>query len=108
MKVRFSDQSVRCRVTRAELERLLTGRAIALEVALPRDHTFRVSIRPAAIDGWQLDSDPTGLWLSIPRTELESLSQSLPSKEGIEQAFDISNGSSLMVSFEVDLRDKDR
>lgn len=106
MNVRFSDRAVRCRITRAELDRLLTGRAIELEVQLPKDHKFRVNVRPAAVSGWQLDSDPTGVWLSIPRTELESLSRSLPSKEGLEQAFEISNGGRLVVSFEVDLRNE--
>lgn len=110
MNVRFSAEAVRCRVTRAELDLLLLGRAIALEVALPRDHKFRVNIRPGALttgpagqNGWQLESDPTGLWLTIPRTQLESLAQSLPSKEGIEQGFATASGS-VRVSFEVDLR----
>lgn len=104
MKIRFSDQAVRCRVTRPELDRLLTGHAVVLEVALPRDHKFRVNVRPAAINGWQLENDPTGLWLSIPRAELEALAQTLPSKEGIERSFETSNGGSVRVSFEVDLR----
>jgi hypothetical protein len=106
MNVRFSDRAVRCRITRAELDLLLTGRAIELEVQLPKDHKFRVNVRPAAVDGWQLDSDPTGLWLSIPRAELESLGQSLPSKQGLEHAFETSNSGTLLVSFEVDLREK--
>lgn len=105
MKVRFSDRALRCRITRAELDRLLSGRAIALEVLLPRDHKFRLSVRPAAIGAWQLDSDPTGLWLTIPRADLESLSASLPRKQGIEQEFAVSNGN-VRVSFEVDLREK--
>jgi len=106
MKVRFSDRAVRCRVTRAELQRLLSGRAVALEVPLPRDHVFRVNVRPAAIDGWQLESDPTGVWLSIPRAQIEQLSQGLPSREGIEQSFTTADGGRVTVSFEVDLREK--
>jgi hypothetical protein len=104
MKVRFADQAIRCRVTPAELERLLTGRNVALEVALPRDHRFRLSIRPSALDTWQLDHDPTGLWLTIPRAQLEYLSQTVPSTEGIEQRFPASDGGSVHVSFEVDLQ----
>lgn len=105
MNVRFSDQALRCRVTRAELERLLSGRAVALEVALPRDHTFRVNVRPAAFNGWQLDSDPTGVWLTIPRGDLESLAGNVPSREGIERSFDTAGGGSVRVTFEVDVRD---
>jgi hypothetical protein len=104
MNVRFSDRAIRCRVRQAELERLLTGRAITLELCLPRDRRFRVNIRPAALDVWQLDSDPTGIWLTIPRAELESLAQTLPRKEGIQHSFAASEGS-VLVKFEVDLRD---
>jgi hypothetical protein len=105
VNVRFSDRALRCRITQAELELLLSGRAIALEVALPRDHTFRVNVRPAAFNGWQLDSDPTGVWLTIPRVDLESLAQSVPSREGIERSFDTAGGGSVQVTFEVDVRE---
>jgi len=115
MRVRFSEQAMRCRVTRAELDRLLSGGAVALSVALPRKHSFSLSVRPAApvIGQWQLDSDPTGLWLTIPHGELASLAQSLPSKEGIEHAFDLANGETsgggrIVVSFDVDLKDARR
>ena len=114
MNVRFSAQAVRCRVTRTELDLLLLGRAVTLQVALPGDHKFRVNIRPGVLgagsagtrNGWQLDSDPTGLWLTVPRAQLESLAQSLPSKEGISQTFDTSEGG-VRVTFEVDLRKGD-
>ncbi|MGH8176966.1 MAG: DUF7009 family protein [Steroidobacter sp.] len=106
MNVRFSAQALRCRVSRAELDRLLSGRAVALEVTLPRDHVFRVNVRPTTLAGWQLDTDPTGLWLTIPRTALESLSLSAPNKEGVEQTFETSNGGSVAVSFEVDVKEK--
>ena len=103
MKVRFSDQAIRCRVTSAELQQLLTGRAVALELCLPRDRKFRINVRPAALETWQLDSDPTGIWLTIPRSQLQTLEQSLPSKEGIEHGFETTEGS-VAVTFEVDLR----
>jgi hypothetical protein len=105
VNVRFSDHALRCRITRAELDLLLSGRAIALEVALPREHNFRVNVRPAAFNGWQLDSDPTGVWLTIPRGDLEGLAQNLPAREGIERSFDTAGGGSVRVSFEVDVRD---
>lgn len=106
MKVRFSDQAIRCRVTAAELDRLLSGRAIALEVALPRDHDFRMNVRATPVGGWQLDSDPTGFWLTMPRAELESLSLSQPSREGLQQEFPVSNGARVRVTFEVDARER--
>jgi uncharacterized protein DUF7009 len=103
MNVRFSDHAIRCRSTSAELQQLLTGRAIELELCLPRDRRFLVNVRPSALEKWQLDSDPTGIWLTIPRTQLEALAQMLPSKEGIEHAFETAQGS-VVVSFEVDVK----
>jgi hypothetical protein len=103
MNVRFSDRAIRCRATQAELQRLLTGRAIALELCLPRDRRFLVNVRPAALETWQLESDPTGIWVSIPRSRLEALAQTLPSKEGIEHGFETAQGS-VVVKFEVDLK----
>lgn len=105
MNIKFSDASVRCRVSRGELDRLLAGRAVALEVALPRNHVFRANVWPGAMGGWQLESDPTGIWITIPKAELQALAESLPSKEGIEKEFDAAEGK-VTVSFEVDVRDR--
>jgi hypothetical protein len=104
MNIKLSNDAVRCRVSRVELDRLLAGRAVALEVPLPRNHLFRANVWPGAMGGWQLESDPTGIWITIPKTELQALAESLPSKEGIEKEFEVSDGT-MKVSFEVDVRD---
>lgn len=104
MNVRLSEAAVRVRVTNAELQTLLSSRALTLEVALPRNHAFRVNVRPAAIGGWAFDSDPTGMWITIPRAELAELSESLPSRAGLEKSFELTNGGSVAVVFEVDVR----
>lgn len=103
MNVRFSEQAIRCRATAVELQQLLTGRALALELCLPRDRRFRVNVRPAALETWQLDSDPTGIWIAIPRSLLQALAEAVPSKEGIERSFETAQGG-LTVTFEVDLK----
>lgn len=105
MNVRFSERAIRCRATRAELQHLITGRAIGLELCLPRDRKFRVNVRPAALETWQLESDPTGIWVSIPRSQLEELAKVLPSKEGLEHGFESAQGG-VTVTFEVDLREE--
>lgn len=105
MNVRLSEHSLRWRVNRAEVDVLLSGRAVKLLLRLPRAHTFQIVARVSAIQGWQLDSDPTGLWLTIPRVELQALADSLPTKEPIEHALDV-DGHELKLSFEVDVRDK--
>ena len=79
MDVRFSGQSLYCQITRSELARLSSGRALDLIVQLPRHHSFHLSLRPSPMSadrgGWQLDSDPTGIWMTVPRAELELLGQ---------------------------------
>ncbi|HEY6644685.1 DUF7009 family protein [Povalibacter sp.] len=106
MNIRLATGAVRLRIDRSELGTLLSSRALTLEVALPRNHTFRVNVRPTPVGGWALDSDPTGLWVTIPRAELEALSQSLPSRSGLEHAFELANGGSVLVSFEVDVKQR--
>ena len=106
MNIRFADHSVRCRATNVELASLLSGQAIALELTLPRDHVFRANVRPSPLGQWQLDSDPTGLWLTIPGAELRSLSESLPSRFGLEHRFELASGGYVTVSFEVDVKDR--
>jgi hypothetical protein len=108
MNIKFSPQALRCRVARAELDLLLAGRALTLEVELPRNHKFRLSVQSSTLSAWQLDSDPTGIWLTIPRAALEALAEALPSKEGIEHAFPTAHGREVAVSFEVDVRDRKR
>ena len=107
MNIRFSASAVRCRATPKELDSLQSGRAITLEVSLPRKHAFRVNVRPGVVGGWLLDSDPTGLWITIPRTDLEALAQSLPSRDGIEHKFDLVDGGTVLVSFEVDVKKRE-
>jgi hypothetical protein len=103
MNVRFSAESIRCRLTTADFDRLLTGRAVELLVPLPLNHTFKINVRPNALNQWQLASDPTGIWVTVPMAELKSLAETLPSKEGIERSFELDSGSILVV-LEVDVR----
>ena len=108
MNVRFSEDAVRCRVTALELEELLRSGSLKLAVALPRNHQMQVTVRAAALGKWQLDSDPTGLWIGIPRGEIQQLSLGLPSREGITHVFELDAGRQVQVSFEVDVRKRSR
>jgi hypothetical protein len=107
MNIRFADRHIRFRVLRHELDRLLTGRSLELDIPMPRAHKFRASIGMTPLGDWQLESDPTGLWFSIPRAALEDLLQSLPRKEGLTHTFQTDNGT-LAVAFEVDLREENK
>lgn len=112
MDVRFSGQSLYCQITRSELERLVSGRSVDLIVQLPRNHSFRVSVRPSPLDtergGWQLDSDPTGIWIRIPRADLELLGQTTTFAERLTRDFPVSDRERVQVILEaVPDEDKD-
>ena len=92
MDVRFSGQALYCQITRSELERLSAGLSVDLIFQLPKHRSFRVSLRPSAMSaergGWQLDSDPTGIWLTIPRSELQMLGQTTTFAERLVRNFE--------------------
>jgi hypothetical protein len=102
--VRFSGQALYCHISRAELQTLASGRSVDLVVALPRHHSFRVSVRPSAMSadrgGWQLESDPTGIWLTIPRAELEQLGQTTSFAERLVRDFPVSGSVQVQVILE--------
>jgi hypothetical protein len=102
--VRFSGQALYCQITRSELERLSTGRSVDLVVQLPKNHSFRVSVRPSPMSadrgGWQLASDPTGIWLTIPRAELELLGQTTTFAERLTRDFPLDDGQQLHLILE--------
>jgi hypothetical protein len=104
VNVRFAAGAVRCRITQGEMDELLRVGSLRLTVALPRNHHFQVTVCAAALAAWQLDTDPTGLWIQIPRTEIVQLQQALPSREGIAHAFELDAGGQVQVSLEVDVR----
>jgi hypothetical protein len=103
MNLRFATNSIRVRITAEELEQLRAGKPMGLEVPLPRGHVFRAKINLVSDAEWHFDSDPTGLWLSLPRSEIDTLANELPSKEGMSHTFSTHHGD-LEVSFEVDLK----
>jgi hypothetical protein len=104
MDVRFSGQALFCQISRAELETLLSGRSVDLIVSLPRHRSFRVSVRPSAMSadrgGWTLESDPTGIWLTVPRAELEQLGQTETFAERLMREFPVSSGQQMQVILE--------
>jgi hypothetical protein len=103
--VRFSGQALYCHLSRVELQRLVCGRSVDLHVAFPRNHVFRLSLRPSNLDadrgGWQLQSDPTGIWLSLPRTELDQFGQSESFAERLVHSFPVSDTQQVQVILEV-------
>jgi hypothetical protein len=103
MNLRLSGEDLRFRVTAEEFERFSMGRNLALEIPFPGQHVFRIAVRMEALGDWKLDSDPTGLWLSIPRARIFEFAQSLPNREGLIHDFDVGDGKKARVVFEVDM-----
>ncbi|HEX2583808.1 MAG TPA: hypothetical protein VHL14_01660 [Steroidobacteraceae bacterium] len=103
MNFRFAANSIRVRISSDELSQLRDGRALSLEVCLTGHHVFKARLSLSTDSQWHFDSDPTGMWMTVPRTEIEALTASLPSKEGIEHSFETSRNE-LVVSLEVDVK----
>ena len=103
MNMRFSENSIRLRVTSDEFAQLRIGKTMALEVSLPQGHLFRAKLNMATNGHWHFDSDPTGIWISVPRRDIDSLAEDLPSKDGVVHAFATQKGE-LQVSLEVDVK----
>jgi hypothetical protein len=57
--------------------------------------------------GWQLDSDPTGIWLTVPRAELELLGQTTTFAERLMRDFPVTANERLQVILEA-LPDEDK
>ena|SRR5690349_4747426 len=104
MDVRITRSALYCQISRSELDLLVSGRAIELQLQLPRHHVFRVSVRPSVMPadrgGWQLDSDPTGIWITVPRADLELLGQTKTFAERLMHAFPLSSTQSMQVVLE--------
>ncbi|MGD9842547.1 MAG: hypothetical protein AB7F79_04685 [Steroidobacteraceae bacterium] len=103
MNLRFAANSIRVRVTTEEFADLCKGKSMGLDVLMPRGHAFRLKLNPSSAAEWRFDSDPTGLWLGVPRTELIGLAQQLPSRQGITHGF-ATGHSELQISLEVDVK----
>lgn len=103
MNMRFAENSIRLRVTSDEFAQLRIGKTMALEVPLPQGHLFRAKLNMAPNGHWHFDSDPTGMWISVPRQDIDALAGELPSKEGVAHAFATQKGE-LQVSLEVDVK----
>jgi len=60
--------------------------------------------------GWQLESDPTGIWLTIPRAELDQLGQTEMFAERLMREFPVSSDQQMQAILEVvpDAQPEDR
>lgn len=87
MDLQFAAASIGIRINREELSKLYAGNSIGLNVSMPCSHMFRVKLGQTNLSGWQFDSDPTGLWLSVPRAQLALLVDNPTAHKSIEHQF---------------------
>lgn len=106
MTVRFSQNEIRFRVVPNELDELIAGRTLTLD-SVPLRAEVRVR---GVVDSKKLCLKVEGahLWVEISKTELELLKARLPSREGIDEVVGVESGRELSVSFEVDVKSKQR
>ena len=103
MNIRFSERHIRIRVTRSELDRLIVGNSLALQLPLPGEQQFRIAIEATPRADWQCEGNFSNLFLFLPRAALTELSQTLPRREGLTHEFQ-TEGGPVEVDFEIDLR----
>ena len=106
MTARFSQNEIRFRVVPNELDELIAGRTLTLDSVPVR---AEVKARDL-IDSQKFCFKVEGahLWVEISKNELELLKARLPSREGIDEVVRVESGRELSVSFEVDVKSKQR
>lgn len=103
MNLRISNGQLRFRITRAEMEALLQGTPLELELPLAHQ-SLRYSIRTDNIaSSLSLEEQAGGLHLVVDKVEFETLARKLPSREGIERRITL-GGKELLLALEVDVR----
>lgn len=106
MRVQSEGQELRLRIYEAELAELLGGKAVENRVHWPDGRTEMQKLRLAAAAGWSRDAD--GWRLELPEAEVRALAARLPSREGLHVTLPGTQGDSLNVLFDVDVRDSAR
>ncbi|HVA54758.1 MAG TPA: hypothetical protein VNI53_03020 [Gammaproteobacteria bacterium] len=104
MNLRLSPGSVRVRLSRSELDVLLSTGEISSGTRLAPHHefTYRVTLDDNAPE-LLLDTTENGLQLRLSGTHVRELAARLPSKQGIEMQQADGRGGMLALSLEVDL-----
>src|SRR5512137_610283 len=102
MKLQVQQQSLRVRVTEAELQQLLSGSPLRLEVVF--DGNTLLSVEVAA--GTDTSFAAGATWrLTLSEEALRTYAGTLPRRDAFVAAMNRSGGEPLRLEFEVDVRD---
>lgn len=108
MKVQMQDQSLRIRISEAELARLQSGETIGNVTRLPGHAGHHQAVQ--LVDGDEPSLVSTGeRWIyQLPRHQLDSYVGRLPCRDALTARLPVGEGMDLSVDFEVDVRDSVR
>lgn len=108
MKVQMQDQSLRIRISEAELARLQSGETVGNVTRLPGHAGHHQAVR--LVDGGEPSLVSTGeRWIyQLPRDQLDSYVARLPCRDALTARLPVGEGMELGVDFEVDVRDSVR
>jgi hypothetical protein len=112
MNIRFSPQEVRARISKEELESLLSENFISETIHLPGNGRFSFGIRledepasDAATTSLTLIHQSDEIELRVARPELQALSERPAAKDlGIYSETPVEHGKQLSISLEVDIK----
>jgi hypothetical protein len=105
LKLQIQQQSLRLRVTEAELRDLLSGKSLRLDVAFHGTSLFGLHVAC----GSEKSFEPGPVWrLTLSETALRIYGETLPSRDALVVGLTGSGGEPLRLEFEVDVRDSVR
>ena len=106
MRVQLEGQTLRLRINEDELSRLLDGGSVDNRTDLPDGHIEIQQLSLAPRINWQREHT---VWhISLPETDVRALSQRLPSRDGLQFSLSTPGGETLLILFDVDVRDSAR
>ena len=106
MRVQLEGQSLRLRIDEDELARLLDGGSVDNRTSLPDGHVQMQQLSLASRIDWRRENT---VWhISLPEKEVRSLSERLPTRDGLQFSLSTSSGEILQIVFDVDVRDSAR
>lgn len=108
MKVQMQDQTLRLRISEAELARLQAGDVIGNVTRLPGGIASRQAMQLVDGDTPSLVVTGEGWTYHLPRGLLAPYVARLPCRDGLSTGLPVGEGMELAVDFEVDVRDSVR
>jgi hypothetical protein len=102
MQLKVQQQSLRVRVTEEELQDLLSGKSLRLDVTFGGSSLFGLHV----VCGPETSFEPGSVWrLRLSATALRVYAESLPRRDALVAELTGSGGEPLRLEFDVDVRD---